>query len=303
MITSLFSKSKPINYLIVVVLIILLFVSVNYNAIRFSLNSALIELTKLIILIVSVVLLSFIVTKNNLTQKNSYAILTFTFLFALFSEALSNLDLLFSNLSVLLALRRIISLHTATNTKKKLFEAAFWIALATLFYFWALLYFAVLLVALLYYAQNSTKNSIIPFVGIAAVSVLLISYNIVVFNQYILPSNFNTQTRFNYTTYNNLESIIKLTTLFALFIWVFIYYLKPSEHKKLKPSYFLISCTSAIAILIGIIAPVKSGSEFIFLFFPFSILMANYIEIITEHWFKEVFVTAFILVALVCLLL
>ena len=189
MITSLFSKSKPINYLIIVGLIILLFVTVNYNAILVGLNSALIELTKLIILIFSILILDFIIIKNNLTQKNSYAILTFSLLFALFSDALTNLDLLFSNLFILLALRRIISLHTVINAKKKLFEAAFWIALATLFYFWAILYFAVLIVALLYYSQDNIKHIIVPFIGIATVGILLLSYNIIAFNIYIINSS------------------------------------------------------------------------------------------------------------------
>jgi hypothetical protein len=54
---------------------------------------------------------------------------------------------------------------------------------------------------------------------------------------------------------------------------------------------------------VALIAPNKNGSEFIFLFAPFSIILANYLEVISERWFKEVFPVLFIVVPIVSLLL
>ncbi|GAA4245567.1 MULTISPECIES: DUF6427 family protein [Winogradskyella] len=305
MITSIFSKSKPINFVIIALYIILLFVITNYTFLFSDLNSSLTAFFKLGITLFLVFLLDFIVAKNNLTQGNSYAIMTFGLLFGMLPQTMTNLDLLLSNLFVLLALRRLISLHSKLSVKKKLFDAAFWIAVAALFYFWAILFFALVIVALIYHSQNDFKNVIIPFVGIATVFVLLLVYNIVIYDEFIRSSDFIRYASLDFTAYNSKESILKFTVLFSSFIWTLIYYFRtlPDKNKKLKPSYFIIAYASIIAVLVAIIAPLKDGSEYLFLFMPFSIIMAKYIEIITERWFKEVFVALLILTPIISLLL
>lgn len=305
MITSIFSKSKPINFIIVAVFVILLFVITNYKLLFNDFNSVLTISFKLGITIFLIFLVDFIVSKNNLTHNNSYAIMTFGLLFGMFPQAMKYSDLLLSNLFVLFSLRRLISLNSKVNIKKKLFDAAFWIALATLFYFWSMLFFALVIVALIYYSQNDIKNTIIPFIGVAALIVLLMIYNIVVHDVYIRPSNFIRYASLDYTAYNSPPSIIKLTVLFTSFIWILIYFFRilPDKNKKLRPSFFLIAWASIIAVLVAIIAPVKNGSEFLFLFAPFSIIMANYIEVISERWFKEVFIALLIITPIIALLL
>lgn len=305
MITSIFSKSKPINFIIIAVFVVLLFVITNYNLFFNDFNSALNSSFKLLITLFLVFLLDFIVSKNNLTQGNSYTIMTFGLLLGMFPQAMKYSDLLLANLFVLFALRRLISLHSKLHIKKKLFDAAFWITVATLFYFWSVLFFALVIVALIYYSQNDIKNVIIPFIGVVTVLVLLLVYNILIHDVYIRPSNFEQYASLDYTAYNSKENIIKFTVLFTALIWILIYFFRivPDKNKKLRPSYFIIACASIIAVLVAIIAPVKNGSEFLFLFVPFSIIMANYIEVISERWFKEVFVVLLIITPIITLLL
>lgn len=305
MITSIFSKSRPINFIIVVAFIVLLFVIVNFNVLFNSANEILKGIVKLGIAIFSIFLLDFIITKNDLTQKNSYAIMTLGLLFGMFPKALGFLDLLLASLFVFFALRRLISLHTNHQIKKKLFDAGFWIMLATLFYFWAILFFALVIVALIYHSQNDIKNTIIPFVGVATVIILLITFNIVVYDEYIKPSNFDRYASLDFTSYNSKANILKFTVLFTSFIWILIYFFRmlPDKNKKLRPSYFLVAWASIISILVAIIAPLKNGSEFIFIFAPYSIIMANYIEVISERWFREIFVVLLLVTPIIGLLL
>lgn len=305
MITSIFSKSKPINFIIVAGFVVSLFVITNFGLLFNDLDVTLKAVIKLVTTLFLIFLLDFIISKNSLTKRNSYAIMTFGLLFAMFPASLKYSDLLFSNLFVLFALRRLISLHSNINVKKKLFDAGFWIMLATLFYFWSILFFALVIVALIYHSQNDIKNVIIPFVGIATLLLFLLIYNIVFYDTYIRPSNFERYASLDYTDYNSGAFILKLTVLFTSFVWIIIYFFRilPDKNKKLRPSYFLIAWASVIAILIAIISPMKNGSEFIFLFAPFSIIMANYIEVISERWFKEVFVTLLIVTPIVSLLL
>ncbi|SDG74718.1 DUF6427 family protein [Winogradskyella thalassocola] len=305
MITSIFSKSKPINFIFVAVYVCLLFVVTNYTLLFSDLNSSLATLFKWAVTLFLVFLIDFIVSKNNLTQRNSYAIMTFGLLFGMFPEVMKHTNLLLANLFIIFALRRLISLHSNLHIKKKLFDAAFWIALAALFYFWSILFFALVIVALIYHSQNDFKNVIIPFMGVATVIILLLVYNIIVDDVYVKPSNFKRYASLDFTAYNSKENILKFTVLFTSYVWTLIYYFKniPDKNKKLKPSYFLIAWSSIIAILVAIIAPAKNGSEFLFLFAPFSIIMANYIEVISERWFKEVFIALFIIVPIIGLML
>lgn len=305
MITSIFSKSKPINFIIVAGFVVLLFVITNFTSLFNDINSFSVTVTKLVITLFLVFLLDFIVAKNNLTQRNSYAIMTFGLLFGIFPQAMKYTDILISNLFIFFSIRRLISLHSILHVKKKLFDAGFWIALAALFYFWSILFFALVIVALIYHSQNEIKNVIIPFVGIATVIILLLVYNIIFLDTYITPSNFQRYTSLDFTPYNSNIYILKLTVLFTALVWTLLYYFKtlPDKNKKLRPSYFLIAWASIIAILVAIIAPQKNGSEFLFLFAPFSIIMANYLEAISERWFKEVFVGLLIVTPIISLLL
>lgn len=289
----------------VAIFVIVLFIISNFAMLFTDVNSTLKALGRLIIAVFFIFLLDFIISKNNLTKKNSYAIMTFGLLFAMFPETLKYSDLLFSNLFVLFALRRLISLQTNLHIKKKFYDAGFWIMMATLFYFWSILFFAVVIVALIYHSKNNLKNVIIPFVGVATVILLLVAYNIIVNDVYIKPTNFSRFASIDYSVYNSGEFILKFTVLFTSFVWVLIYFFRTiqDKNKKLKPSLFLIAWSSIIAILIAVIAPVKNGSEFIFLFAPFSIIMANYIEVVSEKWFKEVFISLLIIAPIVSLLL
>ena len=305
MITSVFSKSKPINFIIVAIYVSLLFVLTNHSFLISDVNSGLATFFKWAITMFLVFLLDFVVSKNNLTQRNSYAILTFGLLVGLFPEALRHIDLLLSNLFIVFSLRRLISLHSKLHIKKKLFDAAFWIIIAALFYFWAILFFALVLVALIYYSQNDFKNVIIPFTGAATAILLLVTYNIIMDDVYFKPSTFERYASLDFTPYDSRASILKLTILFSSFVWTLFYYFRiiPDKNKKLKPSYFIIAWASVIAVLIAIISPIKNGSEFLFLFVPFSIVMANYMEMISERWFKEVFVVLLIIAPIISLLL
>ncbi|WP_370390345.1 DUF6427 family protein [uncultured Winogradskyella sp.] len=305
MITSIFSKSKPINFIIIGFLITLVFAFANYNQLVTNFASALSGLFKWLLIVFFIFLLNFIISKNKLAQGNSYAIMSFGLLILMFPESTRHSDLLMSNLFIMFALRRMISLHSNLHIKKKFFDAGFWIAFATFFYFWAFLFFALVLVALIYHSQNNIKNLLIPFVGIAAFIILLVAYNIVVHDVYFMPSNFKRFASLDFTPYNSKANILRLTVVLTSYLWTTVYFFNAlsDKNKKLRPSYFLIAWASLLALFVAFIAPNKNGSEFIFLFAPFSIILANYLEVISERWFKEVFPVLFIVVPIVSLLL
>ena len=146
MITNFFKTSKPIHYIIFLIVLICVFayqriITVDYEG---NLSNTLKEVGFLSILLGSFFTLIFIVTKNNLTHNNSYAALYFCLFIGLIPSSLETNSILVSNFFILLSLRRIVSLKTNSNIKKKLFDASMWICLAAVFEPWAILFFALL---------------------------------------------------------------------------------------------------------------------------------------------------------------
>lgn len=307
MISNFFSQSKPINFVVVSVMLLIIFSITKYMTLDMELNTF--SLAKQILFfgvcLFSVFVFDFLVNKNNLTKKNSYKILLFVLFIAVLPETLLNSKTLIANLFILFALRRIISLRSKKEVKKKLFDAAFWITIASLFYFWSLLFFILIIAALVVYVITDVKNWLIPVLGILTVAIIGISVMIVLemdiynfFNELIDIS-------FDFSSLNSKRIIIGATILLSFGVWSLFYYIKnlKSKTKSSRPSFSLIVIAAIIAITIVIVSPVKNGSEFIFLFAPLAIIMTNYLEVISEKWFKESLLWVLILTPVITLLL
>ena len=298
MLTRFFRTSKPIHFVIMILftLIAFLYTRISNHEDSLSLVLVLEQLGFFIVVLVSFFVLDFLVSKNNLTKRNSYKILIFGLLLVLLPMTFQINNILVSNVFVLFALRRIISLRSNLNVKKKLFDAAFWIGIASLFYFWSILFFILIITALIVYSLASAKNWIIPFMGLSTVAVITVSYLIIMPKQIEL-SNYLDIVSFDFTKYNRLDLILGMTIVISLGIWALFFYMKnlKKKVKRQRRSHVLIIVSVLIGMIIILIAPNKTGSEFIFIFAPFSVIIANYLESLKEQRFAELFIWILIL--------
>ncbi len=307
MITSVFSKSKPINFLIVFFVALTAFIIAIY---RRDINDiSILAISKLVMLFscvyFSILILNFIVDKNNLSLKNNYEILLFSLFLLLIPQTTANAFIVLSNCFILLALRKILSMHSKKKIKKKLFDAALLVGVASLFHFWSLLFFVLIFVAVLYYAEADIKNWVIPFLGVITVYVLTTATLLIINEDFfnidaILPS-----ISLDLTQYNAISYIVSITMLVSFGLWSSLFYLKDIRRKKssYRPSYKIVFAASMIATSIVIISPEKNGSEFLFLFAPLAIIITNYIETIDDKWFKELFLFCMVMIPMVLLAL
>jgi hypothetical protein len=308
MISSFFSKAKPIHFVAVTLLLLIAFTYTKANHLKQTMDVLLI--TKQILLFgvcfFSIFVFDFLSGKNDLTKSNSYKILFFSLFMVMMPQTFLNSKLLIANLFILFALRRIISIRTMKQINKKVFDAAFWISLATLLCFWASLYYILIFAALLLFTITDIKNWLIPFVGILTVGVICVCFLLITNTDVISYfSNFNTDISLDFSTLNSSQIVLSSTVILSYFVWAIFFYIKniKTKSKSYKPSYLLILLAALIAIAIIIISPQKTGAEFIFLFAPLSIIMANYLEIISEKWFKEILIWILIVVPLINLVL
>ncbi len=292
MITSFFKTSKPIHYIIFLIVLICLFVYqriiiVNYQG---NLSNTLNEIGDLLILLASFFTLIFIVTKNNLTYNNGYAALYFCLFIGLIPSCLEENYILLSNLFILLSFRRIMSLKTNSNIKKKLLDASMWICLAAIFEPWAILFFLVLFFGMVFYSVTQIKNTMIPFCGILAVAILLTSYRLLTENAFPSVTEFLPTLRFDNTSFNN--TITKTESLQFLAVVLFgivSFFGKVVLKNRLKiPSVFVI----LLAILIGITMVFINSNHgasryYLFAFAPTSIILANFSETTMYRWLSD----------------
>ena len=294
MITRFFSTSKPIHLVLISFFVLGLFLVVRLGYYYEGISALQIGKEVLLygITLLSIFVLSFFVNKNNLTKQNSFKILLFSLFLACIPATIEYGSIIVSNVFILFAVRRIISLRSNLHIKKKLFDAAFWIALASLFYFWAILFLILVFAALMFYSIGQSNNWMIPFTGIITVALIVVSFNIISQNTF---GNMNTlidTVSFDFSNYNQLNLMVSISVISLAGLWALFFYVKKLQDKSraLRPSFVLILIALIIGIAIVILSPNKNGSEFIFLFAPLAIIMTNYIESIKKVWLAELFI-------------
>ena len=299
MITNFFNTSKPIHFVIIGVFKFIVFFLSGIGSIDNEISFTLIlnELGKYAVVLSSIFVLDFLVNKNKLSKKNGYEILIYSLLLAILPITMQISNVLLANFFILLALRRIISLRSHLKVKKKLFDAAFWIAIASLFYFWAILFFALIIAALIFYAIGHFKNWIIPFVGVLVVIIIATGYAIVFRDDIGLLQNFLDVVNVNFEDYNTTVTILALTIIGLLSIWALFFFMVnlKQKPKAYRPSYILVIIAFLIALAIVVVTPNKNGSEFLFVFPAITIIISNYLEVIQKRWLAELYMWLLIL--------
>ncbi|MDX1278917.1 DUF6427 family protein [Oceanihabitans sediminis] len=307
MITSIFSKSKPINFLIVFVITALAFLTIKFKYIDAPVSSMFIfeQVMTFLGLYFSILVLNFIASKNDLTPKSNLEIVLFSFFLLLLPESLFSAKVIWANCFILLAVRRLISLRTKKRVKAKLFDAAMLIGFAALFYFWAILFFLLIPLILLFHSDDKIKHWIIPFVGLMTLFILCVGASIVMHDSYFHFFKVNHAICLDLSVYNTLQYIVSATIMLVFGLWSSFSYVSSIKMKTsgLRPGFKVVFAGMFIAVVIILISPNKNGSDFLFLFAPLVIVIANYIELIKQKWIKEVFFSVLLITPIVFLVL
>lgn len=291
MITSVFSKSRPINYILTTTLLVLCFLLFQFQS-NFNTISAL-EIGKKIVLLLllvgSLYVTNFITKKNGLSKDNSYTFLLFFVFLILFPKTLSNASLIISNGFILLALRRLISMQSLITPKEKIFDASFWIFTASLFNFWCVLFIILVFISIIFHVSRDYRNWIIPFIAfftvvvIASVGALL--YDINLMRIYLSQIVIDFDLKYLETIFQNIALFIYILTALVAFVTMML--ILSSKLSNYQSSYRKIIFAFIIGLAVFFISPNKDNSYLIYTFVPVSIMLTNYLETIQKYWIKE----------------
>ncbi|NNK87012.1 MAG: hypothetical protein HKO90_01895 [Flavobacteriaceae bacterium] len=307
MITRFFSTSRPIQLVLVTAIILVLYILMRHISSSSDLMPGwwIREVFMFLVVFMALTVFSFFASKNALTLKNGYKLLFYTLFIAMIPETLMADNILLANLFIILALRRLFSLKSNRRIKKKLFDAGFWVAVASFFYIGSIFFFGLVFAAMFLFRISKINDWIIPLLGFSSVVVVATSLSIIFHGtfDYFYPEI--KAPNYDFSAYNNLKIIIALTMLFSLGLWAGFFYVKSfaEKLKTSKPTHLLVLFNAFVAVIVILSAPLKEGGEFIFLFCPWALIMTNYLEGLSEHWFAEVFVWLLILTPVASLML
>jgi hypothetical protein len=302
MIANFFSKSKPVNIFNLVVLLVLYyiisFIFINNEALigwDFVINISL-----FLLLIVGLIVVNFIINKNNLTLDNLYGLLMFVLLLGSFPEAMFANKIVFSNLLLLISYRKIYSIKSGHNTTKKLFDAGFWIGIATLIYPLSIFYIALVFVSVIIFQKIYFKNLFIPVIGLVTPLFLFFTYVFYIDKLELFYNLFQYNLNFDFSIYNQLNNLLPLTFLITITLWSLVV-VTPKINlvsNTLRMSWNVLINQLLIATVVVVLAPNKNGSELFFVIFPCAIIIANFLQKSQSSNFKNLILYLFLILSI-----
>jgi len=299
MITSVFKKSTPFNFSLVVILMLVFFFLYQIQDITWT-NSVISILQKIglfLILFATVFLNSFISKKNGLSKDSTYTAF-FTFLFLIFfPDLFKNSNLIVANFFVLLAIRRLISLQTLKDSKEKLFDASLWIFMAALLHFWSILYLLLVFISVIFHVSRDYRNWVIPFIALLAVTILFIACSLIfdINSIAFLKQNCKVDFSIDYFKNNYQNAAFSIYITAALFFVTSMFMTLSNRPLVLLSSYKTVIASFFIGILIFILSANKSNEVLVFTFAPLAILATSHIEIAQPKLKEEIVI--FVLMA------
>ena len=282
MIASVFKKSTPLNYALIVFLVLFFFFiyQIQDTSWMSSVGLLLKKGFTFLVILASVFLTSFIGKRNGLTKNSSYTAIFFVLLLLFFPSILNNLNILLANFFVLLALRRLISLQSMKASKEKIFDASLWIILAALFHFWAILFLILVFISIILLVSRDYTNWVLPFIALFAVGILFAFFTSFFGINTIDYLNKSTQVdlAIDYFANSNHNLAFSIYVSVALF-FVFSMFITLSHRLSMtQTSYKKIVASFFIGATVFVLSADKSSDFLVFTIAPLAILASAHVE-------------------------
>lgn len=302
MIANFFNKTKPITVFSIIIPLLIYYFSATFllYSEEFSMLFLIKRIGFFILLVLFLLISNFIVKKNKFTKDNSYALLLIVFLLGTFPETMFAYNIILANIILLLGFRKIYSLRSGVDTKIKLFDACFWVGIATIFYFWSIFFLLLVYLGMIIYQKLTFKNLFIPIVGFLTPMIIYFTYCLYFENVAFFYERFNYEINLDFGPYKALKLFVPLLFLLTVLIWSLIKVTPKvvTIRNKFKFSWDLLINHLLISAAIVILTPSKNGSELFFLIFPSAVLISNLLQATKSKIFKNLILYLFLLISI-----
>ncbi|MFT7335704.1 MAG: hypothetical protein ACI9M1_001625 [Porticoccaceae bacterium] len=283
MITSVFKKSTPLNFFLVVFLILFFFFTYQIQDLSWTDSASMIfeKFSLLSVLLASIFVENFVSKKNSLSKDSSYTVLFYLLFLLFFPSILDNINLIFSNFFILLALRRLISLQSLTASKQKIFDASFWIFVAALFHFWSILFIVLVFISIMFHVARDYRNWILPFIAFFAVGIMYAFFSLVfdVNGVEYIKRSIKISFEISYFTNNYQNAALSIYATVTLFFVTSMLATLSNRPLVLHSSFKKIVASFFIGVVIFLVSSNKSNDLLIFTIAPLAMMATAHIEL------------------------
>jgi uncharacterized membrane protein YqjE len=282
MITSLFKKSTPLNFSLVVILFLIFYLTYQFQNLLWTKSIFLVvqKVGILLVLLASIFLTNFISKKNGMSKDSSYTIFFYFAFLLFFPSLLDNMNLVFANLFILLALRRLLSLQSLKSSKEKIFDASLWVLVASLFHFWCILYLVLVFISIIFHVSRDYRNWILPFIAFFTVGTIFALSSILFDTSSLQYINTSIKTSFSidYFTNNYQNAALSIYATVALFFVISMFATLSNRLSVTHSSFKKTIASFFIGVLIFLVSSNKSNDLLVFTIAPLAIMATNHIE-------------------------
>jgi hypothetical protein len=292
MLANFLSKSKPINFLIIIGFFLCIFIIGFFSSlysIGFSFDKLLKSSTHLLLFLGIFFFFNFIISKNKLTFDNSYAFFLYTLFLSFSLTNLLTYKTLILILLNLLFLRKVYSLKSTKDVLKKIFDAGFWLGISFLIEPLSVGFFVLIYGGIFLHQKITIHTLFSPILGFITPLILYFTYcfwfdKTAVFLHLFYIDDVNTFLFFSKTNISWFLGGVLFLTLVSLLLKT------PkalSINNSFKKNWLILILNLVITVIFTSVSSEKNGSEIAYLLFPTSIIIANGLEVINNKLIKN----------------
>ena len=295
-----FGQSKPIVFLILA----------SYLSIHFWVNtlqtSAQVKFTdagKYILFLLIFLGINFIVKRNKINQQHTYAAFSMLILSTFFPAFYLNLHYLIPAFIVVLGIRRIISLKTQIDTKKKIFDASLWFFIASLFQPYLLFLLLLVFFGVLQYTLYNPRNLFIPIIAWVCGGLFYTAFQLWETDKWVFF--YETYTQFGWNNFGAIweKNKLILILLIPFLVWVLLGITKVISKAQLALKTSLVMLIFAFVIIFfgWMFSNQIEAAGLAISFIPLSMLAGASLEVKMKPIIKEILIALLIIASLITL--
>ena len=300
MLANFLNKSKPINF---IGLLILFFVSLSYAfyttiLTESSYSNMLLKFGALtLFFLVIFFFFNFVNSKNRLTFDNSYAYFLFSILLISVLAELLNYSILIKTIIYLLFLRKIYSLRSNRNVTEKLFDSGFWLGIFFIIEPLSILLFILAYSVIFLHNKITIRTLLTPIIGFISPLIIYFAYNFWFDKTEEFNSLFYFDMKPDLEFYSSTKYLWLVYTIFFLTVFAIIFKSATtlSINNRFRRNWIILIINFFLMLLFIFLTPEKNGSELIYILFPTSIILANGVELIKKKIIKNIVLYLFLI--------
>lgn len=291
MISSVFGKTKPINYVLVLSFLFVLYVllwGLRYEALP-GFTELPFEVLTLAALFLSALLVNFIVQRNGLTGSHGFAMYFFAVLYLYFPDTLMDGRSVAATLFFLLGMRRLISMQSLRDIKSKVFDATLWFLVSSLFLKWCVLLLPLIFIYLYFYEPKQLRNWMVPFAALTVFVLIGSGVTALTGNSLgLLEYYLSDWPGFRPLAFSWGYGIIFAAYLLVVVVAGVVSFLKlgKSGHGRIVSMRLIFIAFAITATLVIVSGQNDSGVEML-TFFPAAVFLSRYVQIVKREPLRD----------------